>query len=223
MSAPVLPTGYLTVLKTAIVDALRQTFASDFVPGEFRDLYVGIEYPIEPQHYPGIWVNYEDQDSLTIAGVDHREYVLDDPDDPESTPHEVTRWLFSGEVVLTFAALTSRQRDALYDQFVRVFAFSRVEQASTEFRRLIETNPFVALNGNWDELRPHGDAAAPGTPWGSDDEVIYEKSIGFDVEGEFVSDWTRNSLARLAQIIVIGENEDDPDVDAFILGIPPTL
>jgi hypothetical protein len=216
-----IPTGYLTTLKTAVVDALQRAFASSFIPQTLRDIHVGIEFPLEPQHYPGIWVNYEDQDSLTIAGIAHREYVYDDPNDPHSPVHEVTRWLFGGEITLTFVALTSRERDALYDQFIRVFAFSRVEQAASDFRTLIETNPFVVIQPNWDELRPHGDGAAPGTPWGTEDEVIYEKSLGFDLEGEFVSDPASNSLVRLAQIIVEAQDEDQAEDSPYVLGIPP--
>lgn len=211
---------YLTLLKACIVDSLQQTFNSDFVAPDFHDTLVDIEYPIDKQQYPSIWVNYEDQDSLTIASIDHREYLADDPDDPASPLHEMTRWMFSGEITLTFVALSSLERDNLYDQFVRVFAFSRFENASVDFRTLIETNDFVAVNINWDTLRPHGDGAAPGTPWGSTDEVIYEKSLGFDLEGEFTSDPTTNEIGRLSQIIVKGTDEDAPGDHEFTLGVP---
>jgi hypothetical protein len=146
--------------------------------------------------------------------------VHDDPNDPSTPLREITRWLYSGEITLTFAALTALERDNLYDQFVRVFAFSRVEDAATDFRTLIEQNPFLVCNVNWDELRPHGDGAAPGTPWGTEDEVIYEKSVGFDVVGEFFSDPSQSDLVLLSEIRVEGTNDDDPDGDPFVLGIP---
>lgn len=223
MTAPDLPQGYLTALKTAVVKALQKTFNSTSVAREFRKIRVSIEYPIEKQHYPSIWVNYEDQDTLRVASIDHREFVLDDPDDPTSPMHEVTRWLFSGEITLTVAALSSRERDGLYDEFVRMFAFARVEHDATDLRTLIETNELIVIVVNWDELRPHGDGAAPGTPWNTPDEVIYEKSIGFDVEGEFVSDATGDNsvLVRLAQIIVQGTNQDVAGDDGeFTLSTP---
>lgn len=203
-----------------MVDALQATFASGFIDPDFHDIQVSMEYPMQRQNMPSCWVNYEDQDSLVIAGIDHREYVLDDPTDPFSLQHEVTRWMFAGEVTLTFVALSSIERDRLYDQFVRVFAFSRMERASTDFRTLIETNPFIAVNINWDELRPHGDAAAPGTPWNTDNEVIYEKSIGFDLEGEFVSDPATNTLLPLSAVTVTVVNSDDLDANPFVLGVP---
>lgn len=217
---------YRTFLKAVLVDALTKTFNSAFPSENFRNgqVHVSIEYPMERQHYPGIWVNFEDQDSLTIAGINHREFVYDDPDNPFGIKHEVTRWLFSGEVTLTIVALTSRERDDLYDQFVRVFAFSRVEDADTQtdFRSVLENNPAIALRINWDELRPHGDASAPGTPWGTDNEVIYEISIGFDVEGEFISDQAANELLSLSRVVVEVTNADAPEGEnPYILGIPP--
>lgn len=212
--------GYLTYLKGLIVTALQTAFAVNYVDPDFQGVHVSIEYPLDEQHYPGIWVNYEDQDTLRIAGIDHREVVYDNPLNPAGGTHEVTRWTFAGEVTLTFVALHSLERDRLYDQFVRVFAFSRLEQAQSPFRDLIETNDFVALNVNWDELRPHGDAANPGTPWGSDSEVVYEKSIGFDVEGEFISDPAKNSLVSLSAVKVVATDAVSGRQDAYTLGIP---
>lgn len=213
--------GYLTLLKGCVVEALQSVFNSSFPDESFRDLPVGIEYPLDHQSYPSIWVNYDDTNTLEVAGIDHREYVVDE----NNALHEVTRWMFAGEVTLTAVALSSLERDGLYDQLVRIFAFSRVEGATTDFRTILETNDFIALNVNWDQLRPHGDAAAPGTPWGTSDEVIYEKSLAFDVEGEFVSDPSNGTLLRLSKIIVQGTDDDRPissiEENPFILGIPP--
>ena len=227
---------YLSRTKACIVDALQQTFSSSFIPQGFQ-VPVSIEYPLDRQSYPSIWVNYDDNDSLAIAGIGYIENAWDFADPEDSTKpdpnysgtvpnqlHQVTRWMFSGEVTLTFVALTSLERDNLYDQFVRVFAFSRMEGATTDFRTIIETNPFIAINVNWDELRPHGDAAAPGTPWGTDDEVIYEKSLGFDIMGEFISDPGSNEPLLLSSIVVTGTDPEAPmdqlEDNPFILGIP---
>jgi hypothetical protein len=213
-------TGYLVLLKGAVVDALQRAFDDTFITRDFRSVNVSIEYPLDRQSYPSLWVNYEDQDTLTIAAINHREFIQDDPNDPGSPFREVTRWMFSGEITITIAALTSMERDRLYDEFVRVFAFSRIERATNEFRAALEDNDFIALRVNWDQLRPHGDGAAPGTPWGTEDEVIYEKSVGFDVEGEFVSDPANAVLVPLGQIVVEGTNEDVPDETAFHIGVP---
>lgn len=212
---------YLTLTKSLVVTALRTVFASDTVNPNFADITVSIEYPLDRQSYPSVWVNYDDTDELMIASIDHREYVRDEE---HGELHEVTRWLFAGTVSLTVVALSSLERDALYDELVRIFAFARVEKQDPQFRNLIEVNDLIVLYVNWDELRPHGDAAAPGTPWGSEDEVIYERSLGFDVEGEFVSNWRTNTVVPLREIVVVGEPVNDDGtptgLDPFVLGVP---
>ena len=187
---------YLSRMKATIVEALQQSFADNYPNQDFGNTLVSIEYPMEAQSYPSIWVNYDDRDSLQIASIDHREYVVD----TNNATHEVTRWTFAGTVTLTAVALSSLERDNLYDELVRIYAFSRIENDSTIFRNVIESNDFIAIIPNWDQARPGGDAAAPGTPWGTDDEVIYEKSLSFDVEGEFISDASTNSVLMLSAI-----------------------
>jgi hypothetical protein len=201
---------YLTKLKAAMTEGLKKTFdttpTQDF-QGENAP-FVSIEYPMDRQQYPSVWVTYDDRDSLTIAGIDHREFVVDDL----GGMHDVTRWKFAGTVTLTAVALSSLERDNLYDELVRIYAFSRIEQDATPFRNTIETNDFIAVVPNWDELRPGGDGAAPGTPWGTEDEVIYEKSASFDVEGEFVSDPATAVLVPLSAIKTSGfPTNDDGD------------
>lgn len=206
---------YLVMLKSAVTEALQQAFAASPTQ-DFIGTFVDIEYPLDKQNYPSVWVNYDDRDSLRIAGIDHREFVTDD----DGHVHDVTRWMFSGTVTLTAVALSSRERDALYDELVRQYAFGRIEDDQTVFRNKIENNDFVAVVVNWDELRPGGDAASPGTPWGTDDEVIYEKSLSFDVEGEFVSDASTNALVLLSAITVEGQPIND---DGDLIGVPQNV
>lgn len=203
---------YLVKLKSAATEGLQKSFATtptlDF-QGENAP-FVSIEYPLDRQQYPSVWVDYDDRDSLSIAGIDHREYVLDDA----GGQHDVTRWMFAGTITLTAVALSSLERDNLYDELVRIFAFSRIQQDATPFRNTIEGNDFIAVVANWDEARPGGNGAAPGTPWGTEDEVIYEKGLSFDVEGEFVSDPATTALVELAAIKVSGfpVNDDGDQV-----------
>lgn len=202
------------------MDALQTVFNSTDRNPNFTDLVVSIEYPLDQQSYPSIWCNYDDSDTLQIAGIGHEEYVVE----ADGTQHAVTRWLFAGTVTLTAVALSSLERDNLYDELVRLFAFGRIQQENPNFRSLLEDNDFVAVQVNWDELRPHGDAAAPGTPWGTEDEVIYEKSLAFDVEGEFVSDWRTNTLVPLREIVVVGQpvnpEGDELELNPFVLTMP---
>jgi hypothetical protein len=191
--------SYLVPLKTMLVDAIKQTFDQNYPEPDFRGLHVSIEYPIDKMAYPSIWVDFQDTGSLQIAGINHREF---------SQPGEggvvrrYTRWRFSGYAQFTVVALTSLQRDRLYDELVRVCAFGRGTDADpvNTFRNVVEDNEFIACNFDFDQIEPTGNSAAPGTPWGSD-EIIYERSLNMEVIGEFVSDGTTLNLASLSQVI----------------------
>lgn len=204
---------YLTHLKTMNVEALKQTFAADYPEPDWRGVHVSIEYPVDKMNYPGIWVDYSDMDKLRIAGVDHKEFT--DPDTGGQTP-PFTRWRFSGYVSYTVTALTSLERDRLYDELVKVFAFGRQDPIRSRFRQYIETNDFIAANMDFDEIEPQGNAAAPGTPWGTD-EMIYERTINMEIIGEFISDPLTGELIPLSSVTFTGTVTLNPD------GVPPVI
>jgi hypothetical protein len=197
---------YLVPLKSAVVEALQQTFGPNYPESDFRNLHVSIEYPDAPQNYPGIWVGFEDNAPLERAGIDHREIVVD-----ANGTHEVTRWRFAGSLSFTVAAFSSLERDRLYDQMVRILAFANVDNSQiSTFRQAVENNDFLGINVQYDVLQASGDAASPGTPWGTMDETIYERTLSTDVIGEFVSDPTTNTLAMLSQVLVQGYRDGSP-------------
>lgn len=206
--------GYLVHLKTMLVEAMKRVFDQEFPEEDFRDINVSIEYPTEPQHYPGIWVSYSDTQPLQIAGIDHHEFT---PPTPEGYRRRFTRWRFAGYASFTLVALTSLERDRLFDEVVRVLAFNREDSDTPEFRQYVENNEFIAANMDFDQVEVQGNSVAPGTPWGTD-EMIYEVSINMEIIGEFVSDGTTGSLAPLRAIKVIGR----PVVpeDGEVLGYP---
>jgi hypothetical protein len=194
---------YVMELKTNITEALRAVFDGAHPEPDFRNIKISIEYPVDEADYPGIWVNYDDTDELRVAGIGHIEY-------DEQTGLPVTRWRFGGTVTFTVTALSSLERDRLYDELVKVLAFARFKPSISEFRERIEHNDLLAMNGNFDLLRPSGDNAALGTPWGTE-EMIYEKSISFDLIGEFVSEPDQMILVPLRQIRVRGYVEGTPE------------
>lgn len=191
--------SYLVPLKTMVVTALRQTFDVDFPDDRFRDVNVSIEYPVAKQHYPGIWIDYDDTANLVRAGVDHQEDELITV--PDALTAQFTRWRFQGVVTMTVCTLSSLERDGLYDALVEMIAFGREDVALNQFRQYVENNDLIAANFNFDEIQARGNAAAPGTPWNTD-EIIYEKSIGLDILGEFLLDRKTGTLANLSAIQV---------------------
>lgn len=201
-------TGYLTHLKTALVQALKETFDQDYPEPDFRDINVSIEYPIEPQHYPGIWVDYTDSDSLRVAGIDHHEFTEPGPD---GYRRRYTRWRFAGYASFTVVAMSSLERDRLYDELVRCLAFTHESDQVPEFRNYVEDNEFIAMNFDFDEIEPRGSSVAPGTPWGTE-ELIYEVTLNMEVIGEFISDGSTGALVPLREIRVLGRAVLDADL-----------
>lgn len=197
--------SYLRTLKTGLVVALRETFDATYPEETLRDLHVSIEYPVDQQDYPSIWVDYDDS-SLQTAGIDHIEIA----DDGTRT----LRWRFQGYATYTIAALSSLERDRIYDELVKVIAFSRSSESAGAFRQYIENNDLIALNFDFDQIEPHGSNASPGTPWQTD-EMIYERTIAMQVLGEFNTNIDTGTLVPLSKIVIDGRQwpstEANPD------------
>lgn len=197
---------YLVPTKTLFIEALQNTFNEDYSIARLQNIHVSMEYPIEKQHYPSIWVDYEDGGSLSTVGVSHIEEELDEDGDPSGK--RLFRWQFQGWVQFTIAALTSLERDVIYDELIRVIAMGLAKEDSSAFRRGIENNDLVALAVDFDKIEPRGAAVAPGTPWETD-ELIYERSIAIQVVGEFVSDPFGLELVPLSKIVWEGYYDED--------------
>lgn len=202
---------YLVATKTAITQALEEVFAdhpnTDF-QGENRP-NVSMEYPVEQSHYPGLWVQYADNRELRTAGIGHTEQIVDVDEETVTT---YSRWTFSGTATITVVALTNFERDRLYDEVVRTFISARFNSELSPFRNYIENNPLIAMQANFDDLQPFGDNAALGTPWGTD-EPIYEKSLSFDLIGEFLTDARVRTLVPLSEVTFMKyvEGSEEPD------------
>jgi hypothetical protein len=207
---------FMQPLKTAITLALRNTFDEAHPAEEWLKygkgdgtgrLNVSIEFPIEEQAYPGIWVDFEPTAQIRTAGIKHREYIQDE-DTLEYS--EVQRWRFQGMISYTVVAMSSAVRDRLFDELVNIAAFGQDDPIRGRFRAGIESNEFVACNIDWDEISLSGFTATPGTPWGTDD-VIYEATIRMECLGEFVSQPGQDSLLPLNAIVHHPYNDQEPD------------
>jgi hypothetical protein len=205
---------YLINLKTLVVVALRQTFNANYPEPDFQNTYVSIEYPIEQQAYPSIWVDYDDTTTLRRAGVDHHEETIIPGNGAIGDQvQRYTRWEFGGTISLTVVALTSLERDRLYDEVIRVVAFGPQDPTTSVFRTVIENNDLLAANIDFDTIEARGNAAAPGTPWGTD-EIIYERGINLNVIGEFLADAVTGDLVPLSAVQVTATEDPNLDPDA---------
>lgn len=197
---------YLSHLKATLVEAVKAQFDQDYPNEQFRGIHTSIEYPVDAQNYPGIWVDYEDTQSLQIAGVRHREFGPSSADG--SSRRRYTRWKFGGYASFTVVAMSSLERDLLFDELVRVMAFGSGVDSVNEFRAYIEHNDLIAVNFDFDQIEVRGNAAGPGTPWGTD-EIVYEKTLSMECFGEFVSDGSTQSLVPLSQVRVLPQAQGE--------------
>lgn len=194
---------YIRPLKTGLVRALQKTFDAAYPVPELRKIHVSIEFPMKSQDFPSIWVDYEDA-SLQTAGISHVE-ITEDGD-------RVLRWRFEGYASYTIAAMTSLERDSIYDELIRVMAFARQSEATGNFREGIENNALIAMNFDFDRIESHGSAATPGTPWETE-ETIYERTIAMQVIGEFAATVDTGALVPLSKILVIGREAPSTELD----------
>ena len=199
---------FLAETLTVLTEGLKRTFDADYPVEDFRDLHVSIEYPAEEQHYPGIWVNFDVAGDLSIAGINHREY-LESVVDGETRFGEVTRWRFEGQSTFTLVSLTSLARARLLDEMVRIIGMGHLEPGRGAFRSWINDNPLIGLSMAWDKIALQGMAETEGTPWGTDD-LLYEVTLAVDTIGEFTSD-PSGLLIPLSAIRVYQAAEGQPD------------
>lgn len=199
----------LTETLTALSQGMKRTFNDSYPVEEFRDLPVGIEYPADPAEYPGIWVDFDFTGSLSIAGIDHREYV-EQFVDGETRFGEATRWFFEGRASFTVVSLSALSRNSLFDEVVKIIGFGNMESGGRGvFRDFIHENPLVSMTLNTDEIAVSGMDASPGTPWGTND-VVYEATLSVGLRGEFLST-PAGSLVPLSEIRLYPQAPGDPE------------
>lgn len=205
--------GYLRTIKTTAVQAIEESFTSHYPApdadgGTSRQPFVSVEYPVEQAHYPAIWVDYEGAELRTV-GIAYTQQ--------DAQGNAYARWRFAGHVVFTIVAMSSNERDMIYDQLISMTAFAAQSSFPSRFRQVTENAPLVASVWSFDTVEDRPGAAAPGTPWGTM-EVIYERGFAVQVIGEFVTDPYTTALVNLSEIDVIMNEQGFPDTT--IIAVP---
>jgi hypothetical protein len=187
---------YITKVKALAVEALQAVFDEQYPVAEFRGLRCSLEYPVKQIRLPQVWVRYSDTGPLKQAGVKHTEDV--DPVTGGRT-HPYTRFKFEGSWEFVIVALTSVERDRVYDELIATVAFSGFDTARSRFRAYLEANDLIDLTLRTDEIESTGESAEPGTPWGTD-EVLYERTLAVDLIGDFAADPETGVIVPLSKI-----------------------
>lgn len=203
-------TGFLREIKTSIVQALDDAFTlsrpEPDADGGTQKVYVSVEYPIARADYPAVWVDFEVAE-LRAVGIAYTEQDMQG--------NVYSRWRFTGHATFTSVALSSNERDMLYDQLIATMAFASQQETAGAFRQAVENLPLIAATWSFDTIEDRGKAEAPGTPWLTD-EMVYERGIALQVIGEFVSDPDTAQLVLLSQIEVVATMDGFPDDSSII-------
>lgn len=191
----------IETVKRAVMGALREalsgTSLNHLVNG--TDVTIDMEYPIQKESYPGVWVQFSFNE-IVQAGIGHEPLIRTVVSPATNTVPEVVNWepirevQFKGRVTLTIVALTSLERDRIADAVITMLAFSRPPESvitkanedTKQFRQLIGSlaaNPYVCITINHDQIMPGGQAMTTGVPW--DEEIPgYEDTYSFDILGQ---------------------------------------
>lgn len=189
---------YITRVNALAIEALQQTFDEHYPVEEFRGLRVSLEYPVQEPQIPSVWVRYTDTGPLQQVGVAH----VEDRDEQGARVEQYTRFKFHGAWEFVVVAMSSVERDRIYDELIATIAWSGFDTLRGRFRSYLESNDLIDLTLRTDEIESTGESAAPGTPWGTD-EVLYERTLSVDMIGDFSADPQTGVIVPLSKIEII--------------------
>lgn len=197
--------GMIEAVKRTVVTGLRESFQNSSMKSGDTEYSISIEYPTAPTEYPGIWVQFSIE-SLKRAGIGMGTWVKD----ADEIWGEIQEWMFTGRITLTIAALTAKDRDRLSDTVIAQLAFARSSDLSLrdprkdakEKKGLIETidsNPYVFMTLNTDEINSGGATVTGGTPW-APNVLLYEDNYSVACTGQFNLRFNHDGVFELHEI-----------------------
>ena len=247
---------FLVAVKTALVESLRSVWYQGGSDGQEAHTYnpqltlndkplprrITVEYPEEAHDWPFIlvqvrpsiveWTGIMPDEVVDAANygtaTDYSTTV--DPSPPEAPQYKLIRQgRFEASCMLQIMALSSEERDRIWDNLVKLVMMGRKRSATNNFYTTLENHDLVGLTIMEGSIDAVGDTISMGTPW--DPELLsYEASIQFNMVGTFFADeYTEDlvplSAARVYEYIAYdGEAEsswrsgNDPSGE---VGVPP--
>jgi len=181
-----------------MVEGLRKVFLEDQkMINRLGVRRVDIEYPEDAIDWPGLFVQFRPS-SVSWTGINPDGFTLND----SSTEYtKFRRGSFEGYFDLSILALSSQERDRLWDSLVELFLFGRDSPATAPFFDTVNSHDLVALTILETAVEPLGDQSSLGTPW--DPNILtYEASLRVNVVGQFWADVYNQKLLPLSAITV---------------------
>jgi hypothetical protein len=194
---------YKRVVKLAVVEALRTTFDAAF-DHELAPRRIDIEYPEDSSDWPALLVQWRGTEPAWVGIDPDIEYDLGDGN--VRSAREIS---FTGDVEIMVLALTSGERDRLWDNVMEMITMGRKRENTRRFFDVIESHEYVHIQVIESRVADLGESAGVGTPWGSD-EIAYEASLRFSVIGQCWADAYSEEMLKLEAINVY-EAADAPE------------
>lgn len=217
---------FLVACKTAIVESLRSVWFVDQNTGQEAHNYnpdldvnprdpeprrITLEYPEESQDWPVILVQIRPSivewtgimpDEVIDASQEDGQLPIDRTTTEDSPPNQtpayklIRQGRFEASCMLQVLALTSMERDRMWDNLIKLLMMGRKQSATNNFFSTLDTYDLVGITIMEGSVRAIGDTIGQGTPW--DPELLtYEAAVEFDMVGTFFADEYTEDLVPL--------------------------
>lgn len=198
---------FLVGVKLALVEGLRNVYDDDYTAEEVKPRRIDIEFPNELGDWPAVLVQFR-ANSISWSGVNPDEYAILDGGPLDYTQYRLGS--FTGSFDLSVYALSSVERDRIYDSLVQLFLMGRLRPDTADFFKTIAEHDLIRMTVQETQLVPIGDTVVQGTPWG-EDRLSYEATLRVpNVVGQFVADTYRAQLSAFESIRLFPYTDRDP-------------
>jgi hypothetical protein len=187
--------NFFVDIKTTIVKGLIAAFDDiDYPDPQIKGINISMEYPMEQNQYPHIWVQFSITKSqqMGLGHVIYEDGILKQ------------QFIFYGTVTLHIVALSSLARDIIASQLFQMLAFRDLNPIAAKFNDYLKQDQFTHMTFDRDTLQPQGQSVNVGTPWGSD-ELVYDDGYSFQVVGQI--DSTFNITPEFLKKIVLDSTD----------------
>lgn len=193
---------YKYALKHQVVEGLKLAFINSPYP-QFKDIYIGLEYPLEQASYPAIYITYSEGPIRNVG--------LGNLDIEDSIPTKVRHYWFHGGLNFNVMALDPVDRDILSSLLVQILSMGREMRIYKPVFDFIENMDFITLTMNSETITPNGENVAD-VPWENSDELLYQSGYQVQMIGNFFTNAETGDLIEIEQVNVNPYREGQPPV-----------
>lgn len=181
---------YKTYVKTSLVEAIRPVFGNHRDKA-LRKTTTEIDFPKTLADYPTVIVRFFEREIFN-AGVGHEE-VIDLSTVGLHGIYRFKHYFYKGDIEFAIYGITSLDRDLVADTIVQTITMGNLAEYTNRFftriypdEEKVPDSVWHYININTDRLSGFGEDQGQ-TPWGSEDDLIYQTSYRVPVFGEFYS------------------------------------